>query len=369
MPGVRLDRLRKRFGDVVAIDDISIEFRDGELTSVLGPSGCGKTTTLNTIAGFVDPDGGSICFGDQLVADAATGFAVPPNKRNLGMVFQSYALWPHLSIAENVAYGLKMRNMPRAERDEAVTQSLRRVKLEHCRDRFPHELSGGQQQRVALARAIAYLPPIVLFDEPLSNLDAQLREEMRLELKELHRDIGVTAIYVTHDQAEAMSLSDRIVVMWGGQILQTGSPRELYEEPADIRVAAFLGRTNVFEAHLVEHAATRARVSIEGFAQPFECRATSAARPNSAGMLSVRPEAISIKPAGPGSAGVLGRVSSAVYLGRVSQLQIRLDCGETIEAIEYTRRTWNVGDAVVVAFDPDQCFFIEQSAEMRQASL
>jgi len=369
MPGVRLDRLCKRFGDVAAIDDISIEFLDGELTSVLGPSGCGKTTTLNIIAGFIDPDGGSISFGEQIVADAASGFAVPPNKRNLGMVFQSYALWPHLSIAENVAYGLKMHNVPRAERDEAVMRSLRRVKLEHCRDRFPHELSGGQQQRVALARAIAYSPRILLFDEPLSNLDAQLREEMRLELKEVHRDIGVTAIYVTHDQAEAMSLSHRIAVMWSGRILQSGSPRELYEEPADVRVAEFLGRTNVFEARLVDRRAPRARVLIEGVGQPLECRTTLDARLNAAGVLSVRPEAVTVKPVGPTpTADALGRVSSAMYLGKLSQLQIRLESGKTIEALELTRRTWNVGDPVAVTFDPEQCFFIAQSAEIRQAS-
>src|SRR5262245_19271281 len=163
MPSVRLSSLRKQFGSVVAIDDVSIEFRDGELTSVLGPSGCGKTTTLNMIAGFADPDGGSIHFSDQLVADAH-GFNVPPHKRNLGMVFQSYALWPHLSVAQNVAYGLKMRKIPRALLDAEVKRSLQRVKLDHCSDRFPHELSGGQQQRVALARAIAYSPQILLFD-------------------------------------------------------------------------------------------------------------------------------------------------------------------------------------------------------------
>ena len=214
MPSVRLDRLRKQFGDVVAVDDVSVEFRDGEMTSVLGPSGCGKTTTLNLIAGFIEPDGGSIHFGGQLIADARHGIVVPPNKRNLGMVFQSYALWPHLSVADNVAYGLKMHKVPRPQRGdvEAVKRALQRVRLEPFIDRFPHELSGGQQQRVALARAIAYSPQILLFDEPLSNLDAQLREEMRLELKDIRREIGITAVYVTHDQAEAMSLSDRIAV-------------------------------------------------------------------------------------------------------------------------------------------------------------
>jgi putative spermidine/putrescine transport system ATP-binding protein len=361
MPSVRLNGLRKQFASVVAIDGVSVEFRDGELTSVLGPSGCGKTTTLNMIAGFADPDGGSIHFGDKLIADAH-GFAVPSHKRNLGMVFQSYALWPHLSVAQNVAYGLKMRKLPRATRDEEVARSLRRVKLEHCADRFPHELSGGQQQRVALARAIAYQPQILLFDEPLSNLDAQLREEMRVELKELHRDIGVTAIYVTHDQAEAMSLSDRILVMWGGQVLQSGSPRELYEEPADVRVAQFLGRSNVFEARLVDKQAALARVAIDGVDGPLRCRVATTAVVNASGTLSVRPEAVSVKPAGDRTDGVPGRVSAAMYLGNLSKLQIRLNVGQEIEALELNRRTWTIGDAVTVVFDPEQCFFIAHSA-------
>ena len=169
MPSVRLDRLRKQFGDVVAVDDVSVEFRDGELTSVLGPSGCGKTTTLNLIAGFIEPDGGSIHFGGQLIADARHGIVVPPNKRNLGMVFQSYALWPHLSVADNVAYGLKMHKVPRPQREDAVRRALQHVRLAQYSGRFPHELSGGQQQRVALARAIAYSPQDLLFDEPLST--------------------------------------------------------------------------------------------------------------------------------------------------------------------------------------------------------
>jgi putative spermidine/putrescine transport system ATP-binding protein len=368
MPSVRLDNLRKQFGSVAAIDGVSIEFRDGELTSLLGPSGCGKTTTLNVIAGFTDPDGGSVRFGEQLIADAKQGFSVPPNKRNLGMVFQSYALWPHLSVAENVSYGLKMRKVPRAERDEAVKRSLCRVKLDIFGDRFPHELSGGQQQRVALARAIAYSPQILLFDEPLSNLDAQLREEMRFELKELHRDIGVTAIYVTHDQAEAMSLSARIVVMWAGQILQIGSPRELYEEPADVRVAQFIGRTNMFEARLVDKQSTLAQVSIDGVERPLRCRVAASTVPNASGTLSVRPEAVSVQPAGGRTDGVSGRVSSAMYLGSLSQLQIRLDFGKTIEVLELNRRTWNVGDAVTVAFDPEQCFFISRTQQVQQVA-
>jgi ABC-type Fe3+/spermidine/putrescine transport system ATPase subunit len=358
MPSVRLDRLRKRFGAVTAVDDISVEFRDGELTSVLGPSGCGKTTTLNLIAGFIEPDGGTVHFGAQLIADSARGIVVPSNKRNLGMVFQSYALWPHLSVADNVAYGLKTRRVARPQRDDAVRRALQRVRLEQLADRFPHELSGGQQQRVALARAIAYAPQILLFDEPLSNLDAQLREEMRAELKDIQREIGITSVYVTHDQAEAMSLSDRIVVMGEGRILQVGSPRELYEEPADVRVARFLGRTNIFDAIIVDRDPPVARVKIAGVEPLLSCRVPADSRPNMPGSLSVRPEAISLRPADAREPGLPGRVCAAIYLGSLSQLHVALDIGMTIEVNEMTRRTWNVGDAVSVAFDPACCYFI-----------
>ncbi len=358
MPSVRLEGLRKQFGGVLAVDDVSVDFRDGEMTAVLGPSGCGKTTTLNLIAGFIAPDRGTIRFGERLIADPARGVLVPPNKRQLGMVFQSYALWPHLSVADNVAYGLRMHKVPRAEREEAVRRSLQRVRLAQQIDRFPHELSGGQQQRVALARAIAYAPQILLFDEPLSNLDAQLREDMRLELKDIHREIGITAIYVTHDQAEAMSLSDRIVVMGEGRILQVGSPRQLYDEPADVRVARFLGRTNLFDARIVDAAASMAQVRIEGIEQLLACRVPREAIANTPGTLSVRPEAVVVEPAGASAFGLPGRVSSAIYLGNVSQLHVALAIGKTIEAQQINRQAWNVGDPVSVTFDPDRCYFI-----------
>jgi ABC-type Fe3+/spermidine/putrescine transport system ATPase subunit len=312
---------------------------------------------LNLIAGFLDPDAGTIHFGDALIADPERMVAVPANKRNLGMVFQSYALWPHLNVADNVAYGLKMRKVARPQREDAVRRALERVRLQQYLDRFPHELSGGQQQRVALARAITYSPQILLFDEPLSNLDAQLREEMRAELKEIHREIGVTAVYVTHDQAEAMSLSDRIAVMGEGRILQVGSPRELYDEPADVRVARFLGRTNLFDARIVDPASPVANVRIEGVDQLVSCRAPRDCLPEARGALSVRPEAISLRPRGAGP-GIAGRIASATYLGNMSQLQVALDIGKTIEVQQTARESWNVGDAVSVSFDPERSFFI-----------
>jgi ABC-type Fe3+/spermidine/putrescine transport system ATPase subunit len=360
VPGVLLDRLRKRFGTVVAVDDVSVEFRDGEMTSVLGPSGCGKTTMLNLIAGFIVPDRGRIAFGDRVVADAARGIDLPSNKRDIGMVFQSYALWPHLSVADNVAYGLKMRKVPRAAREQAVRRALERVRLEAYLTRYPHELSGGQQQRVALARAIAYAPQILLFDEPLSNLDANLREEMRLEIKSIQREVGITSVYVTHDQAEAMALSDRIVVMGNGKALQIGTPRELYAEPADLRVARFLGRTNLFAARMVEVPGPLARVKIDGLDAPLTCRAPAHAIRDMIGSLSVRPEGVTVHPAG--AADLPGRVTAATYLGNLSQLQIALASGKTIEVQDSTQGAWKVGDAVSVAFDPQQSYFIAQAS-------
>ncbi|HLH96188.1 MAG TPA: ABC transporter ATP-binding protein [Xanthobacteraceae bacterium] len=358
MSSVRLDSLRKQFGATVAVNDVSVEFRDGEMTSVLGPSGCGKTTMLNLVAGFIEPDRGSIHFGERVVADAARGLAVPSNKRDIGMVFQSYALWPHLTVADNVGYGLKMRKIPRPAREQAVRHALERVRLEQFLQRFPHQLSGGQQQRVALARAIAYAPQILLFDEPLSNLDANLREEMRLEIKSIQREIGITSVYVTHDQAEAMALSDRIVVMGDGQALQVGTPRELYAEPADVRVARFLGRTNLFSACIVEASAPLAKVRIDGLYAPVACRAPTNSAPPARGWLSVRPEGILVQPPDVPAAGFPGRISATIYLGGTSQLHIALAMGKTVEVQTAAQSTWRVGDAVKVAFDPQQCYFI-----------
>ena len=360
MPSVKLRELRKSFGNVVAVRDISIEFEEGKLTSVLGPSGCGKTTTLNLIAGFIDPDAGSIQFGARTIAQPERGIAVPCNRRNLGMVFQSYALWPHLTIGENVAYGLKMHHVPRADRDRAVQRALERVRLTKQMDRYPHELSGGQQQRVALARAIAYSPEILLFDEPLSNLDAQLRDEMRSELKDIHRQVGVTAIYVTHDQAEAMSLSDRIIVMADGEILQAGTPRELYEQPADVRVARFIGKANVLDALLVENHDGMARVHVDGLERDIDCRVATAGRVRARGALSIRPEAVLLAAKTAQAGGVDGRVTAALYLGNMCHYQVAVGRGSTINVQQDAASSFEVGDAVVLQIDPGRCYFIEE---------
>ncbi len=237
-PFLVLDGLTKRFGDHLAVDGLTLAVEQGEFISLLGPSGCGKTTTLQMIAGFVDATSGSVMLqGHDLLT-------TKPSARGLGVVFQSYALFPHLTAAENVAFGLEMRKVPTEERDTRVQQALQLVGLAQFAARFPRKMSGGQQQRVALARALVIRPRILLLDEPLSNLDAKLREEMQIELRQIQRTVGTTTILVTHDQAEAMALSDRVVVMNAGRVEQIGRPHEAYEKPASAFVASFLGKTN-----------------------------------------------------------------------------------------------------------------------------
>src|ERR1700736_1510569 len=238
MAHLELDRVSKQLGAQTVVDDFSLAVGKGEFVSFLGPSGCGKTTTLQMIAGFLDPSRGAIRLEGRDLA------AVQPAKRGLGIVFQSYALFPHMTAAENVAFGLEMRRVPRAERDGRVRATLAMVGLAGYEDRYPRRMSGGQQQRVALARALAIRPRVLLLDEPLSNLDAKLREEMQIELRQILRSLGTTTILVTHDQAEAMALSDRISVMNAGRIEQVGTPTQVYERPATPFVAGVLGRTN-----------------------------------------------------------------------------------------------------------------------------
>ena len=240
-----LENLTKRFGDHLAVDSLSLAVEKGEFVSLLGPSGCGKTTTLQMIAGFIEATSGSVRLeGRDLLA-------MRPNQRGLGIVFQSYALFPHLTAAENVAFGLEMQRVPKAERESRVQEALQLVGLSAFADRFPRRMSGGQQQRVALARALVIRPRILLLDEPLSNLDAKLREEMQVELRQIQRTVGTTTLLVTHDQAEAMALSDRIVVMNQGRVEQVAKPHEAYERPASAFVAGFLGKTNLIDGMAV----------------------------------------------------------------------------------------------------------------------
>src|SRR3982751_2139454 len=255
---LELRQLTKRYGDVVSVNAIDLTVEKGEFICLLGPSGCGKTTTLRMIAGFLEPDAGEIrVHGAQV---SAPGSVVPPERRNMGMIFQSYAVWPHMTVRENIGYGLKMKRVPQAERDTRTDAIIKAARLTDHATKFPAELSGGQQQRVALARALAPNPEILLLDEPLSNLDANLRGEMRLEIRRLHEEFRDTSIYVTHDQLEAMTMADRIVVMNAGRIEQIGTPQDVYDRPNSRFVARFIGGSNVIDAQHV----SGSEVSIRG---------------------------------------------------------------------------------------------------------
>src|ERR671937_3122 len=251
MPGVTIKELSKRYGDVGAVQGLSLSVEPGELVALLGPSGCGKTTTLRLVAGFIRPEAGEIWVGERCLS--FPNAVVPPERRRMAMIFQSYALWPHMTVAQNVGYGLRFKpGLSRSDRDARVREMLRVVQLAGYETRYPGELSGGQQQRVAVARALVVEPQILLLDEPLSNLDANLREEMRFEIRRLHEAFGITTLYVTHDQAEAMVISDRIAVLDRGRVAQVGTAHELFEQPATRFVAQFIGRTNLVDGVVKE---------------------------------------------------------------------------------------------------------------------
>ena len=312
MAYLELEGVAKQFGAQTVVDDFSLAVGKGEFISFLGPSGCGKTTTLQMIAGFLDPTRGAIRLeGKDLTA-------IHPAKRGLGIVFQSYALFPHMTAAENVAFGLEMRNVPRSERTERVRAALAMVGLAGYEDRHPRRMSGGQQQRVALARALVIKPSVLLLDEPLSNLDAKLREEMQIELRQIQRTIGTTTILVTHDQNEAMSLSDRIVVMSQGRIEQIGSPQDTYEKPASAFVSQFLGKTNDFAG------------AIDRSVAPAQLMAGSWSVPAPAGLngpvtVSIRPERI-----GFGDAGLGAKIVTRIFQGNHWLFQCESECGPAI---------------------------------------
>ncbi len=248
MSKLKLRGIEKRYGDTVAVAGLDLELQEGEFVSLLGPSGCGKTTTLRMIAGFIEPSAGTIEMDGQVLSSPAG--ALPPEKRGMSMIFQSYAVWPNMTVAQNVAFGLELRKLPREEVRKRVAEMLDVVHMGHLAARYPAELSGGQQQRVALARAIVIKPQVLLLDEPLSNLDANLREEMRFEIRRLHDEFRITTVYVTHDQAEAMVTSDRIAVMNAGPIEQVDAPHTLYNRPKTRFVAGFIGRTNFIDGDL-----------------------------------------------------------------------------------------------------------------------
>jgi putative spermidine/putrescine transport system ATP-binding protein len=298
-----LERVSKDFGTVMAVHDVTLSIEKGEFVSLLGPSGCGKTTTLQMIAGLVDPTSGRITLDGRDITREK------PNRRGLGVVFQSYALFPHMTVAQNVAFGLEMRRVSKAERTERVRDALSLVQLASFADRYPRQLSGGQRQRVAIARAIVIAPPILLLDEPLSNLDAKLREEMQFELRRIQRKVGTTTIMVTHDQAEALSISDRVVVMEGGRMTQVDAPYRLYEQPSNAFISSFVGKTNLLAGIWRRNGASGA-VDIKGILLEAPASEIAAGAPAT---LSIRPEKIILKESGAGR--LDGRVASRFFLG------------------------------------------------------
>jgi iron(III) transport system ATP-binding protein len=318
---VSLSRLTKRFksldneGEVTAVNGIDLEIKTGELVTILGPSGCGKTTTLRMVAGFEFPTEGSIFIGGKDVA------MVPPNKRGISMVFQSYALFPHLNIFENVAYGLRVQKLPKAEIKKRTNDMLELMQLAPMAKRYPNQVSGGQQQRIALARAVVIEPSVLLFDEPLSNLDAKLREYMRDELRKLQKRLGITSLYVTHDQEEAMAISDRIVIMQDGFIRQVGSPRQIYEQPRTRFVANFMGKANFVEAEMLGREGDAAMVKVEGktlkLPRPGDVPVADGAK----AVLVVRPEAVKLARRGSGGA-FSGTVSDLTYFGSLARYEV-----------------------------------------------
>ncbi|MEU6676461.1 ABC transporter ATP-binding protein [Streptomyces sp. NPDC046925] len=278
MPELAVENITKSFNGNTVLEGIDFTVADGEFFTLLGPSGCGKSTTLSCVAGLEDPDSGTIRVGDQVFFDGSPRGTVPPEGRNLGLVFQSYALWPHMTIADNLALPLKLRKVPRDEQRRLIDDVLAKVDMTQLRDRYPHQLSGGQQQRVALARGIVYSPGVLLLDEPLSNLDAKMRDQARIWLKDLQREVGITTVYVTHDQVEAMSLSDRIAVFMHGRLQQVGTPTEIYETPATPEVAGFIGRCNLLEGRIDTADDRTVRVELGSTGQHLYVRRTHNAR-------------------------------------------------------------------------------------------
>ncbi len=320
---VVLESVEKKFGKVVAVRNFNLTIKDGEFVTFLGPSGCGKTTTLRMIAGFEEPTEGKITIGDKLVFSFEEGINIPPEERNIGMVFQNYAVWPHMTVFNNVAYPLKVRGMDRNKIKEKVLEALSIVRLEGLERRYPWQMSGGQQQRVAFARALVYSPQVLLLDEPLSNLDAKLREEMRFETQEIQRKTNITVVYVTHDQSEAMVMSDRIVVMKNGEIQQIGPPMEIYESPENEFVADFIGLSNFIKGEVLDVGKERARVKLlELEGRPLSIVPLRKNPSKREVLVVVRPEDIEITDSGD----IPGIIEKVIYLG--DRIDYRIKSGE-----------------------------------------
>jgi iron(III) transport system ATP-binding protein len=364
---VVLENVSRVFGSVVAVDGISLEVADGEFVTLLGPSGCGKTTTLRMVAGLEQNTGGRIAIGGQVVSDPARNLFVAPERRQLGMVFQSYAIWPHMTVFDNVAYPLRIRHRGKAEIERKVREVLRLVEMEAVADRPAPALSGGQQQRVAIARALVAEPAVLLLDEPLSNLDARLRTQMGDDFRALQKRLGITSLYVTHDQEEAMALSDRIVVMRGGHILQVGRPEDIYQHPASAEVAAFFGSPNLLEATVDEcrpdgDGSFRLRVKGDGWGGM--CRAGEVFASGSRTLVLVRPESAVLAPAGfTGGEGQIvwpGKVATAIFRGARRSITVEV-AGSPLHVETPATGSAGLGESVTVLVDSDRTWAIRPS--------
>ena len=343
----------KRYGDFTALNGVSLDIQEGEFFTLLGPSGCGKTTLLRMIAGFNSIEGGDFYFGEKRIND------VPAHKRDIGMVFQNYAIFPHLTVRENVAYGLKARKMPAKEIKPKVDEALELVQISHLADRKPNELSGGQQQRVAIARAFVLDRSGLLMDEPLSNLDAKLRVQMRSVIKKLQRRLGITTIYVTHDQEEALAISDRIAVMKDGHIMQIGTPRDIYAKPQNPFVAGFIGVSNFLDCEVNAPNAGNAAVSIKG---ELDITVPVSRAYTGSGKISARPEQLFFS-----ESGMPGTILFSTFLGDFIEYEVQLNDGQNLIVNEYTKDTTEIhsdGEQVHLSFDPMRISLYDKSEEV-----
>ncbi len=358
MPEIQVASLVKEFGEQRALDDVSFSVADGELFTLLGPSGCGKSTTLMSIAGFQQPEEGTIAVGEETFFDAGRKLSVAAEQRNLGIVFQSYAVWPHMTVFQNLAFPLKVRKLRKREIRARVLEVLELVEMTPYENRYPHQLSGGQQQRVALARALVYSPSVLLLDEPFSNLDAKLRERARAWVKELQRTLGLTTIFVTHDQDEALSMSDRVAVMSAGRVQQVGTPEEVYRRPGNRFVAGFVGRVNLIDGVVAEASGGRVVLEVAGSGQRLSLAADGAAVSDSV-TVAVRPEAITIVPAGDGSPNGANTweasVRSVAFLG--DHYEYEVDSGPL--ALTVVSNTQVPGERLQLHIPPDGCSLVD----------
>jgi iron(III) transport system ATP-binding protein len=363
MPELVVTNLKKQFGDNTVLHDNSFTIKDGEFFTLLGPSGCGKSTTLNCIAGLERPTSGSITVGGTTFVDTDKRVFLQPEERNLGMVFQSYALWPHMTIAKNLAMPLNIRKVSKDKQKTMIHEALDKVGLADLAGRYPHQLSGGQQQRVALARALVYSPTMLLLDEPLSNLDAKLREQARAWLKRLQEDLGITTVYVTHDQDEALALSDRIAVMAGGHMLQVADPHSIYERPAAPEVAAFVGRCNFFPGTAVETQGDKHVIRLDCNGAAVEVRSSSTVNAGATVTVALRPERLAVVPAGEEVEG-LNRLDTEVlsssYVGSHYEYDVRL--GNQVVQVESNRP--GLTGSVQLVFDPEHALLYTEKVEL-----